>query len=366
MADLTSREYYQKGNECFVDENYDEALQFYKKALELDARNDQCCNSLSQLYLKQNNYSEMLNVLKTVTEALKYASMSIDLNPDISSAFLRKGIALFNLEKYELARQAFKDGLTKRENDAKLMEWLEKCEKKLPVLKSSSQTSTSDSTKQSANILFSNNSLKTKYDWYQTETHIVLTILLKNVRSDELKYNITENTLSCTITQPSRPEYSLELDLAHSVCPDKIQVKILSTKVEIKLMKQEGIMWSKLEHDGNLENIKSIKNEKCTATSTNEVSGVVKKYPSSSLHTKNWDQLVNDIKAEEKDEKLDGDAALNQLFQQIYADGSDDVKKAMMKSFSESGGTVLSTNWNEIGAKKVDVKPPDGMEFKKW
>lgn len=32
----------------------------------------------------------------------------------------------------------------------------------------------------------------------------------------------------------------------------------------------------------------------------------------------------------------------------------------------ESGGTVLSTNWDEISKKKVDVRPPDGMEFKKW
>ena len=32
----------------------------------------------------------------------------------------------------------------------------------------------------------------------------------------------------------------------------------------------------------------------------------------------------------------------------------------------ESGGTVLSTNWNEVGKDKVEVKPPDGMEFKKW
>lgn len=32
----------------------------------------------------------------------------------------------------------------------------------------------------------------------------------------------------------------------------------------------------------------------------------------------------------------------------------------------ESGGTVLSTNWKEVAKQKVDVKPPDGMEFKKW
>lgn len=32
----------------------------------------------------------------------------------------------------------------------------------------------------------------------------------------------------------------------------------------------------------------------------------------------------------------------------------------------ESGGTVLSTNWKEVAGKKVEVKPPDGMEYKKW
>ncbi|KAF4519653.1 hypothetical protein B566_EDAN004990 [Ephemera danica] len=35
-------------------------------------------------------------------------------------------------------------------------------------------------------------------------------------------------------------------------------------------------------------------------------------------------------------------------------------------SKSESGGTVLSTNWNEVASSKVSIKPPDGQEFKKW
>lgn len=32
----------------------------------------------------------------------------------------------------------------------------------------------------------------------------------------------------------------------------------------------------------------------------------------------------------------------------------------------ESHGTVLSTNWKEVGLKKVEGSPPDGMELKKW
>lgn len=56
-------------------------------------------------------------------------------------------------------------------------------------------------------------------------------------------------------------------------------------------------------------------------------------YPSSSHHTRKWDKMVVDISEEEKNEKLEGDAALNKLFQQIYTDGTDEVKRAMNKSF---------------------------------
>ena len=55
-------------------------------------------------------------------------------------------------------------------------------------------------------------------------------------------------------------------------------------------------------------------------------------YPSSSHYTRNWDKLDREIR-EKKNEKLERDAALNKLFQQIYSDGSDEVKRAMNKSF---------------------------------
>lgn len=61
-----------------------------------------------------------------------------------------------------------------------------------------------------------------------------------------------------------------------------------------------------------------------------------------------------------------GDEALNALLKGIYKDASDDTRRAMMKSFQESNGTVLSTNWAEVGAKKVEPQPPAGMEVKKY
>ena len=50
------------------------------------------------------------------------------------------------------------------------------------------------------------------------------------------------------------------------------------------------------------------------------------------------------------------------MFQKIYGDASDDTKRAMNKSFQESGGTVLSTNGGEIGMEKTQIKPPEGMD----
>ena len=32
----------------------------------------------------------------------------------------------------------------------------------------------------------------------------------------------------------------------------------------------------------------------------------------------------------------------------------------------ESGGTVLRTNWSDVGKRKVEINPPDDMEWKKY
>lgn len=57
---------------------------------------------------------------------------------------------------------------------------------------------------------------------------------------------------------------------------------------------------------------------------------------------------------------------MNSFFQKIYADADEDSRRAMMKSFQESGGTTLSTNWDEVKRGKVTVKPPEGAEERKW
>lgn len=123
-------------------------------------------------------------------------------------------------------------------------------------------------------------------------------------------------------------------------------------------------------------------------------------YPSSSRKQHNWDDIVKQSAEEDeqlskefsKDPNAGGDAALNQLFQKLYADATDDQRRAMIKSYQESNGTALSTDWNDVGKasvpcsctpapvcrvhhafvlprrsqRKVETHPPDSMVAKKF
>ncbi|XP_011162086.1 protein SGT1 homolog [Solenopsis invicta] len=200
---------------------------------------------------------------------------------------------------------------------------------------------------------------KMKHDWYQTEAYVVVIVLAKNLENVKVQYG--ECTLSVSAALPSGNEYSLELDLANFIVPEKCSHKVWPSKLEIKLKKQEGIRWTNLEGSPEgLCKVKPIPREILQA------SGTPPKYPSSCKKSKDWNQVEKEIAKEEASEENDSESAVNALFQKIYGNGSDEVRRAMNKSFLESGGTVLSTNWEEVGQKTVERKPPDGMEWKSW
>ena len=184
-----------------------------------------------------------------------------------------------------------------------------------------------------------------RYEWYQTTSHVIISIFVKNVSPTNVDITFSPSSLSLCIKTIS--DFTLELDLAHDIIPSDSNYSIKSTQVSVSLKKQlDGIKWGDLEGDDRAELF-------------NQVNSSVSGYPSSSRNKKDWDKI-------EKGIVDDGDKPLDDLFKTIYKDASDETRRAMIKSYTESNGTCLSTNWEDVGKKRVEVTPPDGMVAKKF
>ncbi|NXI26581.1 SGT1 protein, partial [Sterrhoptilus dennistouni] len=289
----------------------------------------------------QRAYAHIL--LQKYADAVADAKKSLELKPNNAVALLRKGLGEYHIKNYASALESFREGQRLDNVDDTFTIWIKRCEETLNGKEKRLLTEGFD--KPCAWKL---------YDWYQTESQVIVTIMIKNAQKDDVSVQFLERKMNASVRLPSGEDFNLKLDLLHSIVPEQSTFKVLSTKVEIKMKKPEAVRWEKLEGQEDSPKLKQF------TPDTQHL------YPSSSHYTRNWDKLVVEIKEEEKNEKLEGDAALNKLFQQIYSDGTDEVKRAMNKSFMESGGTVLSTNWSDVGKRKVEVNPPDDVEWKKF
>ncbi|NXF68799.1 SGT1 protein, partial [Ciccaba nigrolineata] len=295
-------------------------------------------------YYCQRAYAHIL--LQKYADAVADAKKSLELNPNNAVALLRKGLGEYHIKNYASALESFREGQRLDNVDDTFTIWIKRCEETLNAF-DNLYTSLQCSQFFLSFFFF-------RYDWYQTDSQVIVTIMVKNAQKDDVSVQFSDKEMNASVRLPSGEDYNLKLVLLHSVVPEQSTFKVLSTKVEIKMKKPEAVRWEKLEGQGDSPKLKQF------TPDTQHL------YPSSSHYTRNWDKLVVEIKEEEKNEKLEGDAALNKLFQQIYSDGTDEVKRAMNKSFMESGGTVLSTNWSDVGKRKVEVNPPDDMEWKKF
>ncbi|XP_007650031.1 protein SGT1 homolog isoform X2 [Cricetulus griseus] len=327
----TSQRFSQSFSDALIDEDPQAALEELTKALEHNPKDAQ--------YYCQRAYCHML--LGKHLDGIADVKKSLELNPNNPTAILRKGMCEYHQKDYASALDTFIAGQKLDSADANFAIWIKRCQETQPA--SESEVSASQRTQS-----------KIKYDWYQTESQVIITLMIKNIQKNDVNMEFSEKELSALVKLPSGEDYHMKLRLLHPIVPEQSTFKVLSTKIEIKMKKPEAVRWEKLEGQGDEPTPKQF---------TSDVKNL---YPSSSHYTRNWDKLVGEIKEEEKNEKLEGDAALNKLFQQIYSDGSDEVKRAMNKSFMESGGTVLSTNWSDVGKRKVEINPPDDMEWKQY
>eukprot|EP00928_Gymnodinium_smaydae_P089709 TRINITY_DN73622_c0_g1_i1.p1 TRINITY_DN73622_c0_g1~~TRINITY_DN73622_c0_g1_i1.p1 ORF type:complete len:400 (+),score=126.10 TRINITY_DN73622_c0_g1_i1:77-1276(+) len=383
----------------YVQEEYEEALKHYTCAVTLQEDCAEYRTCRAACYLKLGRFAEALS---DAEEALK-------IGPRAYLPLHRKGVALFYNGDFAAAKLAFEEAmrLYRGKVAAPAGMWLRKCDAELSgsvlplgglayeaslaaapsrpsaaapapaasaasapsaapapaaapaAAASSPATSAKPSSSSGAGGLSISGRKPTRREWYQNNTHVYITIFEKGVDQQKFQVDFQEKELTLSFPLPganSGEEYQLDLQLFDAVEPENCKVEVGKMKVELALCKKTvGKQWKDLERVDEVAVLAAAEQPS---------------YPTSSKTKRDWGQVDRDIEAELKDEKPEGDAALNKLFKEIYERADDETRRAMNKSFQTSGGTVLSTNWGEVAKADYEGKDrptaPDGQEWRDW
>jgi stress-induced-phosphoprotein 1 len=104
-----------QGNKALQAGNYDEAIDCYTRAIELDQSNHVFFSNRSAAYLMKHDASS----------ALRDAEKCVSLNPSWAKGYSRKGAALHSLKRYDDAIAAYQEGLKVAPGDQALLSGLQ-------------------------------------------------------------------------------------------------------------------------------------------------------------------------------------------------------------------------------------------------
>lgn len=413
-------DHFDRGKKALAESNYTAAIEEFTAALKASPTSPPYLIQRSTAYQRSKDHAAALtDANNAVLNAQKRAKREL-----IVEAQFRRGVALYGLERYGDAQFVFEVVKRMNEKHNAVGMWLQKTKmatqklnegdeklkctaKETPEAEESGKEEGKASPNGTANGAASAPQQqassgaptqpqqtppdKIRHEWYQSNDNVYFTLLAKGVPKDKAQIDIQERSLNISFPLTTGSSYDFTLDplFAH-VKPEKCFPRVLPTKIEVILAKAtSGQRWSALEgksesssvppasttsdsQDGTDEAIKSA------VSTDSKPSGPV--YPTSSKSgPKDWDKIA---KGESKSSKDDGESSkdgldadddddeggdpANAFFKKLFKGSSPEVQKAMMKSYTESNGTALSTNWEEVSKGKVETVPPDGMEARKW
>jgi len=201
---------------------------------------------------------------------------------------------------------------------------------------------------------------KMKFAWVQSVDRISVTYYVKGLTKEKVAVDFVTKSMQVKLAPLSDgSEYASNVDLFGAISPAECSVQVTGYKVIVTLKKADLLEWKDLfaTDMGEVVQRPNVKGRFEGPT-----------YPTSSKKKSNWSEVEKQAAKEEEAEKPEGDAALTKLFQQIYSKADDDTRRAMIKSYQTSGGTVLSTNWGEVEKANYDrdISAPKGMEVHRW
>ena len=334
---------------------YDVALEMYNTYIESHMEDADARIKRAHVNLLLKRYTD---VLQDATRALRYTQ-------NTSEPLYLRGVASFWLQEYESALVSFRKALESYDvsQSGKYMEkeiktFIRKCESELGEDTKTTATVPRRINTKSENVTTSSSKKQAvlKYEYYQNDKKVVVSVLEKVNSEKQVDVSFGEQTCEVTITRSDNTQGILKWYLHEKIDAEKSTWKVKSEKVVLKLKKLEPKEWPGLQG----------KAPPALLTSSTKTNKEVPKIYSGS--NKDWSQVDKWCKDELEKEKPQGEAALQKLFENIYKNADEDTRRAMNKSYQTSGGTVLSTNWNEVEKEDYEKtkKAPDGMEFRKW
>ncbi|OCK76835.1 SGT1 and CS domain-containing protein [Lepidopterella palustris CBS 459.81] len=397
-----------RGAACLANSRFDEAITHYTAAI--------AANPTAVDYYIKRSTAHQRSTPPDHAAALSDAEIAVALAHKrakrelIKESQLRRAISLFHTQRYADAKFVF--GIVKRldEKEKTLGIWNKKVEDKLAGLeegdpkgvvsvkevpevqvpsvgpgKAVASASKAEMAKAAtvARPVVPTPADKIKQDWYQNSENVYFTLLAKGVPKEKATVEIEENSLSISFPIQDTTTYDYTLDPFYApVDAENSFFNITSTKIEVTLKKKiAGVKWHSLEGTKAASSTETKKSEVPShIINPKPPAGHAPYYPTSSKSgPKDWDKVAAELTkvpakdgegdGEWKEEDLDaedGGDETTRFFKKLYEGCDPDQKKAMMKSFSESGGTVLSTSWQDVGSRKVVPEPPDGMEAREY
>lgn len=362
---------------------YDEAIELYTKALSVNPTAVKYYVGRATAYQRTSKHTESLKDAEVaVVLAKKRGSREL-----IKDAQFRRAVALYHLGKFADAQFILSIVKALDDKDKMLPIWEARIAAKLEnVLEDESKPTVEETPaveipaapapaapvkaeEAAPKPLMPTPKDKIKTDWYQTHDTVTLNIMAKGIPKDRLSVEIEDECISIAFPiDGTSSTYSYDVDPLYApILASQSKYRTTSTKLEVTLRKASpGVKWHKLERPAGQGQGDSVTAEQSNTVIVKPVQeGPPPAYPTSSKSgAKNWDKVIvedlNDV------DDLDGGDETSRFFKQLYGGATPEQQRAMMKSYSESGGTVLSTDWSNVGSKKVEPQPPEGMEAKKY
>jgi len=95
----------------------------------------------------------------------------------------------------------------------------------------------------------SEENIQCRHDWYQTLSHVIMSVFTKKVDASQSSITFGEQEVSVDLKTADGKRFKSKYSLCERIDPEKSKYEVLGTKVEIELKKANGLSWQSLTTD---------------------------------------------------------------------------------------------------------------------